>query len=237
VKTGSASTSTARPRRVITGNDLEGNRPSENDNPGNTNNRSTAPIRVFPKNETPQTNGNESPVNNNPVTRPQVNSDIRNSNNRRTFPNSTPPSVNNENPVNNNPVTRPQINSDIRNNNNRRTFPNSTPKVNNEQPANRPPAITNPGTNTRQSNPANNPVQELKNPPSANINNHSDARPSNRNFNSRIETQQPRTNSQQPQSHSLQPQGSVGQRSSEIRRFSPAQHIERSPQTTQETKK
>jgi hypothetical protein len=100
--------------------------------------------------------------------------------------------------------------------------------------------MTNPRTNTRQSNPANNPVREFKNPPSANIDNHSDARTNTRNFNSRIETQQPRTNSQQPQSRSLQQgslqQGPVRQRSSEIRNFNSVQHVERQLQTKQETK-
>jgi hypothetical protein len=156
-------------------------------------------VRVFPKNETPQTNRNENPVNNNPVTRPQVREDIRSSNNRR-------------------------------------TFPNSTPRVNTDQPENRPPSVTNPRTNTRQSNPQNNPAREFNNSPSTNVNRNSDARPNSRNFDSRIKTQEPRTTSPQPQSRSLQPQGSVRQRSSEIRRFNPAQHIERRPQAKQETK-
>ena len=81
---------------------------------------------------------------------------------------------------------------------------------------NRPPAITNPRTNTRQSNSAN-------------------ARLLNR---TQSEAAPQKSNTQRRQLPVRQPQQRVeSQSNSGIRRFNPAQRVERQPQEKQETKK
>jgi len=121
-----------RPPKVMDINQIRNASGNTQANPNNTN-RQPAPVREFPKNQTPQINRNEPPVNNQPIVSPE-----RNSTPARVFPQiSNQPEQPKATPApqNANRITpankQPSVNPD-RNNTPVRTFPNQ--RVNDEHP-------------------------------------------------------------------------------------------------------
>lgn len=164
----------ARPQKVMDINEIRktsGNLPATNNNNGN---REAAPVREFPKNQAPQINRNEPPVNNMPAVTPE-----RNNVPARTFspqpvhPNTVPQNDTRIAPATNQPANQPVVTPN-RNNTPVRTFPGNQRQFNRNDQRTQQPASVQPAPqrkdqqlnpqNNRYSQPSNQPVRQFNRP-------------------------------------------------------------------------